>query len=107
MSRNQILAAGAAVTLATIGVVLLDGDDAMADRTDIWLSSSVVVSKLELYRLPDGGCEVEAHASFMKQDGGTRHKSSGTLEVAGANRTVCLDLLNTKGPAIFRAVEGL
>lgn len=79
-----------------------------ADRTDVLLSSTVQVSGVDLRLLPDGGCTVVAYGSVSKSDGGVVNGSSGDpLEVSGANQTTCLNILNVKGPQIFKAAQGL
>lgn len=80
---------------------------AFADRTDIWSNASVVVKKVELLKLPDGGCAVQAYASFTKQDGGVVIEGSALTEVAGVNRTDCLNIMDTRAPVLFKADKGL
>ncbi len=87
--------------------VLLIATYAWADRTDVWSANSVVVYKLDLSRLPDGGCSVQAYGRITKSDGGTTTEGTESREVSGANRTACLDLLDTKGPVLFKAERGL
>lgn len=80
---------------------------ALADRIDVWDATSVNVYHVELNKLPDGGCSVLAHASYSKGDGGTVTEGSQTTEVGGANRTICLDILNNKAPVLFKNDKGL
>ena len=96
--------AAAAVVLAA---VLLVGDEAGADRTDVHLSSTVRIHKVDLYKLADGGCAVQAYGTYLKTDGGVTDRPSVLREVAGANRTDCLNIMDTRAPALFRADEGL
>ncbi len=97
--------AGVTVGLV-VGAVLLSGE-AVADRTDVWLSSSVSVYRAELVRLPDGGCAVQAYANVSKSDGGVSSDGSALTDVGGANRTTCLDVLDNKAPVLFKADKGL
>lgn len=79
-----------------------------ADRTDIWSATSVQVIHVELDLLPDGGCAVSAEATYSLADGGnTIEQRTRKTEVGGANRTVCLDILNSRAPVLFRADKGL
>lgn len=80
---------------------------ALADRIDSWSAASVSVYKVELNLLSDGGCSVTAFASYTKADGGSVTEGSATTEVAGANRTTCLDILNNKAPVLFKNDRGL
>lgn len=80
---------------------------ALADRTDVWLASTVSVYHVSLDLLPDGGCVVTAFASITKTDGGVTTEGSSPTEVAGANRTTCLDILNNKAPVLFKTDKGL
>jgi hypothetical protein len=80
---------------------------ALADRTDTWSAASVKVYQVELLKLSDGGCAVQAHASMSKADGGTTTESSAVVEVSGANRTTCLDIIDTKAPVLFKSDKGL
>ena len=81
---------------------------AHADRTDVWSASSVAVYKVELNKMTDGGCSVRACATLSKQDGGTKSKcTQEAVEVGGANRTTCLDIIDVKAPNLFKSEEGL
>ncbi len=80
---------------------------AFADRTDVWSAASVNVTLTELHKLPDGGCAVLAVAAMTKQDGGVTIEASRLVEVSGANRTTCLDILNTKAPVLFKTDKDL
>ena len=80
---------------------------AFADRTDVYLSNSAIVTRVHLDRLADGGCAVDACGQYSKQDGGTTRACTPSIDVAGANRTTCLDLLDNKAPALFKSNEGL
>lgn len=79
---------------------------AYADRTDVWLSSSVKVDSVNLQLMDDGGCRVIAQGRVMSSDGGTSYVPSSPREVAGANLTTCLDIF-TKSTALFKADQGL
>lgn len=104
----KTIAITAAVAAAIIaGTFVLAPDEALADRTDVWSAASVDVHKVDLAKLSDGGCSVQAHAFMTKQDGGIASESSRPVEVGGANRTTCLDVLNTRGPALFKADKDL
>lgn len=84
-----------------------------ADRVVTAIDSTVTVTRVELSPLPDGGCAVVAYATFQNAgvtlpDGGPILQQEGTraVEVAGANRTTCLDILNNKAPVLFRSDRG-
>ena len=78
-----------------------------ADRSDVWLASTVKVQRVELISLPDGGCAVSVRANFSNAAGVTTSELARGVEVAGSARTVCLDILNNKAPALFKADRGL
>lgn len=88
-------------------VVILAAFVALADRTDVWLAASVDVYKVELFKLSDGGCSVSAYANLSNAAGGTDSQGTRSIEVAGANRTTCLDILNNKAPLLFKTDKGL
>lgn len=88
----------AALLIATI---------AIADRTDTWLASTIAITKVELAPLPDGGCTVTAYGSYSNNLGKVVYEGTATTEVAGANRTTCLDILNNKAPVLFKTDKGL
>lgn len=80
---------------------------AWADRSDVWLASTVQVKAVNLLLLDDGGCAVSATARYAKSDGGPSTETTGFVAVSGANRTTCLDIINNKAPALFKADRGL
>lgn len=91
-----------------IGGLLFIADVAIADRTDVWTASSVSVTRVDLLKLLDGGCAVAACATYTKQDGGTSGlRCTEQVNVAGANRTTCLDIMNNKAPVLFKSSEDL
>lgn len=96
---------------ALVGVgfafAVLIGRTGLADRTDIWSAASVQVVSTNLQLLDDGGCAVVATARYAKSDGGMAMETSAATQVAGANRTTCLDILQNKAPALFKADKGL
>lgn len=80
---------------------------ALADRVDTWLSASVSVKQVVLTRLPDGGCSVAAGATVDNQSGLQSFEFVKPTDVSGANRTTCLDILDNKANALFKADKGL
>ncbi len=96
-----------AVAAMSIGALTFFALDANADRVDTWLASSVTVQTVTLLKLTDGGCAVSALATVTKSDGGVSLEDSAAIEVSGANRTTCLDVLNNKAPVLFKADKGL
>ncbi len=86
--------------------VLLSSAAFGADRVMTDLESSIKVYKTELNSLPDGGCSAQAYARITQSDGGTKTEGSRVVEVSGANRTTCLDILDTKAPALFKSSNG-
>lgn len=98
MKHIKLGIASLAVVLATV---------ALADRTDIWNANSVAVYQVELIKLSDGGCAVQAYATITKQDGGITSEGSAVTPVAGANRVTCLDIMDVKAPVLFKADKSL
>jgi hypothetical protein len=103
MTRSTL---AALVVALSVFVGLLAGS-ALADRTDVWSAASVYMRDVHLRKLADGGCSVQAWALYTKQDGGIADKVSQDREVSGANRTSCLDVMDVKASALFKADEGL
>jgi hypothetical protein len=84
-----------AITFVSVVVlVLVLVSSALADRTDVILSSTVDVYQVELKKLRDGGCEVEAFGLATSADGGRTFRSRVESEISGAARTNCLNVLN-------------
>ncbi len=79
---------------------------ALADRTDVWLASTVKVDNVELQSMSDGGCRIIAQARYAMTDGGTAFETSKVKEVSGANMTSCLDIL-IKAAVLFKTDKGL
>ncbi len=98
MKKLVAFAAFAAAVVAT---------SALADRTDIWSNATATVHQVELRKLGDGGCVVQATGIMIKQDGGISLETSRPVEVSGANQTACLDIINTKAPVLFKSDKGL
>lgn len=92
--------------LLMIGAVLLSLA-ALADRTDVWSTASIRVTEVHLSKLPDGGCSVSATGTYTKADGGTLTEATDHFEVAGANRTDCLNILDVRALALFKLDKGL
>jgi len=76
-----------------------------ADRVTTETEASVKVYRTELNTLSDGGCSVKAYALVTKSDGGVVGEGSREVEVAGANRTSCLDI-QTKALVLFKSTNG-
>lgn len=90
-----------------IAVVLLSTVASGADRTTVDLETGIDPYHMELNTLPDGGCAVQVHVRLTQSDGGTKTESSGDfVEVAGANRTTCLDIVKVKGLALYKLKAG-
>ncbi len=92
---------------ALVAAILVVSVVAFADRTDIWSNSSVKVYQVELMKLPDAGCAVQAWATYTKSDGGIANEPSAITEVAGVNRTDCLNIIDVRAPVLFKAEKGL
>jgi hypothetical protein len=95
--------------LFTVGLCLAALAAIAADRVTTVTEASVRVYKVELELLPDAGCSVVAHARITQTDGGTLTEASrgGTpVEVAGTNRTDCLNIINTRAPVLFKSTNG-
>ncbi len=90
-----------------IAAALLLGAVVWADRTDVWNANSVAVQKVELDKLIDGGCAVQAYATLTKQDGGMAYEGTRRVEVAGTNRADCLNILDVRAPVLFKSDKGL
>lgn len=90
-----------------VGVMLVVAGVAYADRDDVWSAASVQVQSVVLNLLPDGGCSVQALATYSKSDGGTVTESSAFAEVSGANQTTCLNIVNVRALALFKSDKGL
>ncbi len=86
--------------------VLLGALVVSADRTTVDVDSSVGVKVVRLELLPDGGCAVQAWADLTHSDGGSTREPSAVVEVTGANRTTCLDVINTRALALFKLTNG-
>ena len=78
-----------------------------ADRSDVWIASTVRVQRATLERMNDGGCVVTVVAEFAKTDGGRTAELAGGIELGGANQAACLNLLDARVPPVFRAARGL
>ncbi len=76
-----------------------------SDRTHVDSESSLRVYKSDLISLADGGCAVQAFAYVTASDGGLTQEASRVVEVAGANRTACLDVF-TKSLVLFKSTNG-
>lgn len=88
-------------------IVLLATAVAWADRTDVWDATTVTVKQATLEPLADGGCMITVFASVAKGDGGVMVDTTAGKELAGANRTACLDILNNKALVLFKTDKGL
>ncbi len=87
--------------------VVLAAFVALADRSDLWSANSVIVRRMIVEPLPDGGCTATAVASYTLTDAGSFViETSRTQELSGANRTTGLDAL-AKGLILFKADKGL
>lgn len=95
------------INYAILAAIALVAGVALADRTDVWNAASVSVHDVHLRKLPDGGCSVQAWATYAKQDGGVADRPSNDQQVAGANRTTCLDIMDNKASILFKNDEGL
>lgn len=76
-----------------------------ADRVVTVPEAGIRVIRSELTALPDGGCAVQAFATFPNSGGGAQSEASPQVEVGGANRTVCLDVLN-RSLLLFKSSNG-
>ncbi len=65
------------------------------------------MTHVDLRLLADGGCSVQAWATYSKTDGGVSSEGTASTDVTGANRTSCLDIIQTKAPVLFKADKGL
>ena len=95
------------VTLFVALAVCAIASVANADRTDVWDASTVNVYRVDLEKLPDGGCAVTAFATMSKQDGGVISDGTRRTEVSAGNRTDCLNIINVRAPVLFRADKDL
>jgi hypothetical protein len=77
-----------------------------ADRVTIVPEASIKVYRVELDKLPDGGCAVTALATMTQTDGGILTEGSRRLEVAGVNRTDCLNIIDTRASVLFKSTNG-
>lgn len=101
--------------VAAAAVALCAFSARAAPRVDTYDAASLDVHRMELLKNADGGCAVRVHATFevtaSLADGGTSvetmEASTPRVELAGASRTIVLDLLSTKGPLIFKNAKGL
>jgi hypothetical protein len=80
---------------AFLTLLLLVSAAALADWTDVFVESTAKVTTAKLSLLEDGGCSIEGHGQATKTDGGVGFGSTGRIELAGANRTTCLNILST------------
>ncbi len=79
-----------------------------ADRSDIWSAASVKANVIHMRRnVLDGGCIIHIESSFSKQDGGTVNVLTSPIEASGPALTQCMDILDTKAPALVKADQGL
>jgi hypothetical protein len=103
MKRAAFVTTLAAVALGA-SFALLDAE--AADRVVTVREATIDIYKVELDQLRDGGCAVTAYASMTQTDGGLLTEGSRRVEVAGVNRTDCLNILDTRAPALFKSTNG-
>ncbi len=102
MKRFLAITARCTIVWVVIFVVL----EVMAgDRSHVDAEASLRITQTHLISLSDGGCSVQAFASVTSNDGGVTQEPSAVVQVAGANRTSCLDVL-TKSLVLFKSTNG-
>ena len=79
---------------------------ALADRVDVWMSSSVSLQSVNLGMRSDGGCVITACASYKKTDGGILSSCATSATINPGDQVHCLKTLETAG-AVYRAAETL
>ncbi len=77
-----------------------------SDRVTTIPEATIVVQVAELLLQPDGGCAVMALAQATQSDGGITTEKSPFVQVAGVNRTTCLDILQNKAVVLFKSTNG-
>ncbi len=75
------------------------------NRTHTDVESSLRITHTQLMALSDGGCAVQTFATVTSTDGGITQEPSRVAEVAGANRTACLDILD-RSLILFKSTNG-
>lgn len=91
--------------LVAVSLLLVGGIVLASDRTHVDSESSLRIYKTDLLSLSDGGCAVQTFAYVTASDGGVTQEASRVAEVAGANRTACLDIF-TKSLVLFKSTNG-